>query len=97
MTRTELEELKYIIRKGKELISIEKQGYALNRIGDGVYEFVKTDTGHPLGDYLNPIYWDGQSVERGLFYYTEDKDLPAEAKLSGIPTGWNKDWFDIIG
>lgn len=58
-------------------------------------EVVKEDM--PSGDYLNPIpYTEGLEVTAGLFYYTEDRDLPAEALKSGVASGWNTEWFDIV-
>lgn len=55
------------------------------------------DSDMPTGDYLNPILFEiGMDVTAGLFYYVDDKDMPAEAKQSGTPDGWNTVWFDII-
>lgn len=50
------------------------------------------------GDYLDPILWSpGDSITTGLWYYTDDKDLPHEAIVSGTPFDFNdRNFFDDI-
>lgn len=77
--------------------AIQKSGYKLEQISEGVYELVKDETqATPPGDYLNPIaYKDGIEVVKGLWY--TDGNNVWEAVSSGIPTGFDDaEYFDII-
>lgn len=35
------------------------------------------------------------NVSKGLYYYKTDRQRPAAALKSGIPTGWNDEWFSL--
>lgn len=75
---------------------MEYQGLTVRKVANGVLEVVKSE--NPLGSYLNPIKWfKSLVVKQGVWYYNEDKDLPAEALKSGVALAWSKEWFDIVG
>lgn len=88
---------KHFAVNGEGELKQKAQEYVgLKRKYDGVGKVVEGT--QPAGDYLNPIpYTNGMAVEVGKFYYTDDKDLPHEAIMSGVPAGFNdKEYFDCV-
>lgn len=72
------------------------QGLTVRQTADGVYEVIKNTP--QSGDYLDPIPWQpGDAVTAGLWYYTEDKELPHEAIQSGVPADfYDHTYFDFV-
>lgn len=77
--------------------TINKSGYTVQEVAEGVYELVKDEASElPSGDYINPItFVEGMTVETGKFY-TNGDDI-WEAMKDGVPTGFDdEEYFDII-
>lgn len=72
------------------------QGLTVVDNGDGVYEVVKEVP--QTGDYTDPIKFEaGMSVKTGLWYYTDDPELPMEAIADGVPAEFgDAQFFDGI-
>lgn len=93
------EYIKYKLTSLESQVSFlaEKQGYNLVQTSPNVYQFVKSDTPLPSGDYLNPIpYTVGMAIEKDKWYKGEDENIWLALK-SGTPTSFeDKEYFDII-
>lgn len=81
------QQLKEQAEQTKELTYISKA------LGDDVIEIVKKEQ-MSAGNYTNPIkYESGMIVEKDLWYYLDDKDLPKEAIKSGKPSSFEDETF----
>lgn len=109
VTAVQLNELREIVSAQNSLIKelIKKDGYDLKEFaatesGSIMYEFADSDVNTPIfGDYINPIEIpsEGITVEKGKWYYVDDKDLPHEAKEDAFvtPEDFNdRIWFDFV-
>ena len=75
--------------------SINKIGYKVNQIGDGVFELIKDETSAPVGDYLNPIPFEsGMTITTGL-WYTDGSDI-WDASIDGVAEEFTAPWFNVI-
>jgi len=72
------------------------QGLTVREAAPGVYEVIKDVP--QTGGYLDPIAWQpGDAVTAGLWYYTENKELPHEAIQSGVPESFRDPvYFDFV-
>lgn len=76
--------------------------YSFKKLSENVTEVEKKeDSEMPEGDYINPIQItdSGLITQVGLWYYTNDKDLPHEAIISAFVTPEDFDdkrWFNFV-